>query len=168
MRYGTIAIALASLVLGACGKGDEDGGHGGHGDHEHGGGGNITVPDHYAEAVAKCEEISKKIGKLIADGDLADVHAAAADIKKIAEKLPKIAKRDLPASMLRDVNVKSKELAGMFSEIDKAADAGKKAETVKLHARMKELVAGLVAHAAHVKEEDHDDHAKEEHHEDHK
>ena len=152
MRYGTIAIVVAGLVLGACGKEDE------HDHSAHGGGGNITVPDHYAEAVAKCDELSKKIGELIADGHLADVHAAAADIKKIAEKLPKIAKRDLPASMLRDVNVKSKELAGMFSEIDEAADAGRKAETVKLHARMKELVSGLLAHAAHAKEEDHDDH----------
>ena len=164
MRYGTIAIALASLVLGGCGKEDE------HDHSAHGGGGNVTVPDHYKEAVEKCDELSKRIGKLIADGHLEDVHSAAADIKKIAEKLPKIAKRDLPASMLRDVNVKSKELAGMFTEIDKAADAGKKAETVKLHARMKELVSGLVAHAAHAKEEDHDDHKKEkeEDHGDHK
>ncbi len=154
MRYGTIAIVLAGLVLGGCGKEDEHD----HGGHE--GGGNVTVPDHYAEAVAKCDELCKKIGKLIADGHLADVHSAAADIKKIAEELPKIAKRDLSASVLRDVNVKSKELAGMFSEIDEAADAGKKADTEKLHARMKELVSGLVAHAAHVKEEeeDHDDH----------
>ncbi len=162
MRYGTTAIVLASL-LAACG---EDDGH--DHDHGHGGGGDITVPDHYAEAVAKCDELSKKIGKLIADGHLADVHAAAADIKKIAEKLPKIAKRDLPASMLRDVNIKSKELAGMFSEIDEAADAGMKADTEKRHARMKELVSGLLAHAAHAKEEDHDDHKKEEDHDDHK
>ena len=145
MRKALTMLALLGLVLGGCGEEKE---------HEHGGGGTVDVPQHYGDAVEKCEQLSKKIGELIASGHLDDVHAAAADIKKIAEKLPGIAQEDLPPSMLRDVNLKAKELAGMFSAIDKAADAGNKEETVKLHNRMKELVAGLLKHVAHAKKED--------------
>jgi len=142
----TMALAAALAWGAGCGNG-RDHGEKGHAEGGHGSeGGTVTVPGHYKEAVHKCEEISGKIGGLIASGKLSEVHAAAADIKKIAEKLPELAQKDLKPEMLKDVNIKAKELAGMFHEIDEAADAGKKEETVKLHERMKGLIADLEKH----------------------
>lgn len=141
-----ISILAAGLLAG-CGKED---------DHKHGKtdahgakGEAVAVPAHYKDAVEKCEQLSLKIGELIAAGKLSDVHAPAEGIKKIAEKMPEMAQKDLPADMLKDVNVNSKELAGMFHQIDDAADSGKKEETVKLHEKMKGLIAELKKHAGH-------------------
>jgi len=143
---GTLALAAAIVFAAGCDKHeDHKHGGGGHGDH----GGTVSVPLHYKDAVHKCEELSGKIGGLISSGNLKDVHAAAADIKKIAEKLPELAQTDLKPEMLKDVNIKAKELAGMFNEIDEAADAGKKEETARLHERMKTLIADLKKHAEH-------------------
>lgn len=145
-----LIAGLCSFALLGC-SGEADDGH----SHGHGGGGAVEVPDHYADAVAKCEELSEKIADLIDDGKLDQVHAVAADIKKIAEKLADLAKSDLPPGELRDVNVNARKLAGMFSAIDEAADAGKKDDTVRLHNEMKALIAALKTHA---KEDHHDDH----------
>ena len=73
MRTILLTLALFGLVLGGCSKGEE------HGDgHEHQGGGvTVEVPKHYGEAVARCEELSKKIDGLIGKGELEDVHAVA-------------------------------------------------------------------------------------------
>ncbi len=90
---------------------------------------------------------SNQIGSLITACKLSEVHAAAADIKKIAEKLPELAQKAMPPGMLKDVNIKAKDLAGTFSEIDEAADAGKKEEAIKVHERMKGLIADLKKHA---------------------
>ena len=146
-----LVVATALVLSGGCSDGHDHGdeGHGeeGHGEAHGSGGSPVTVPGHYKEAVHKCEEISGKIGGLISSGKLSEVHAAAADIKKIAEKLPELAQKDLKPEMLKDVNIKAKELAGMFHEIDEAADAGNKDETVKLHEKMKGLIADLEKHA---------------------
>ena len=162
MRTSATFLAMAAALGLAVGCGDdhaEDGhtekghsekGHGeeGHGAEGHGSGGaTVTVPDHYGEAIHKCEELSGKIGSLIASGKLSDVHAVAANVTKIAEKLPALAQKDLKPEMLKEVNVKAKELAGMFDAIDEAADAGKKEETIKLHEKMKALIAHLKEHA---------------------
>ena len=143
MKTIFLTLALFGLVLGGCSKGEHGDGH----DHHHGGGGTVEVPKHYGEAVERCEELSKKIDGLIGKGELEDVHAVAADIKKIAEKLPELAQVDLPAGALREVNIKAKKLAGMFSEIDEAADAGKKDETIRVHSEMQALIAELKEHA---------------------
>ncbi len=149
MKQLIVAAALCNFALLGC-TGDS-----GHDDgHEHGGGGNVTVPDHYADAVAKCEELSEKIEHLIESGKLDQVHSAAADIQKVAEKLADLAKKDLPPGDLREVNVNARKLAGMFSAIDEAADSGKKDETIRIHREMKALIDALKAHA----KEDHDDH----------
>ena len=145
----TALAAAAFALVGGCGEDhDKDGHHetGGHGAK----GGAVAVPEHYADAIAKCEELSAKIGELIGQGKLGDVHPPAADIKKIAEKLPELAQKDLPAEMLKEVNVKAKELAGTFEEIDGPADAGKKAETQKVHDKIKGLIADLKKHAGHA------------------
>ena len=44
------------------------------------------------------------------------------------------------------MNIKATKLAGMFGEIDEAADAGKKAETIRVHGEMKALIAELKKH----------------------
>ena len=147
-----LAVAAALVLSGGCGDGHDQSekGHGeeGHGEGHGSGGSTVTVPGHYKEAVHKCEEISEKIAGLISSGKLSEVHAAAADIKKIAEKLAELAQKDLKPEMLKAVNLKAKELAGMFHEIDEAADAGNKEETIKLHEKMKGLIADLEKHTA--------------------
>ncbi len=136
------------LALSGCDKKEE---------HEHGtdahghgtSGSAVTVPAHYKEAVTKCEELSGKIGSLLSSGNLKDVHGVAEDIKRIAEKIPELAQKEMDPSMLKEVNVKAKELAGMFADIDEAADSGKKEETRALHEKMKSLIADLKKHAIH-------------------
>lgn len=46
------------------------------------------------------------------------VHEKAAKIRDIARKLPRLAKGSIPSEILKDNNVKSKELAGMFTAAD--------------------------------------------------
>src|SRR6266545_6114968 len=131
----TMTFAAAIGFLTGCSD-SHDHGSGGHDSEKHGGaGGTVTVPADFAGAVAKCEELSNQIGSLITACKLSEVHAAAADIKKIAEKLPELAQKAMPPGMLKDVNIKAKDLAGTFSEIDEAADAGKKEEAIKVHER---------------------------------
>ena len=142
------AVAALGLVFIGCGGEEED---------HHGGGEDVTVPDHYAHAVEKCEKLSKEIDDLIRDDKLDKVHAVAKSIQMIAEKLAELAKKDLPAEMLKDVNVKAKELAGTFSEIDTVADAGDKEGTIKVHNKIKELIGHLKEHAGHAKEKEHHD-----------
>lgn len=154
LNWSVVLACVLCLPFGLVACGDDDHhGDGGHGDE----GGAVTVPHEYPQAVEKCEELSKKIGSLIESGELDKVHAVAADIKKIAEKLPELANEQLPASMLKEVNLTSRELAAMFDPIDKAGDAGDKAETQRLHEKMKGLIADLKKHSEHAKEEHHDD-----------
>ena len=145
MKGMFVCVMALGLALGGCSKGDHQDGHG----HD-GSGETVDVPEHYAPAVEKCEELSQRIDDLIAKGRLEDVHAVAAGIQKIAEKLPALAKEDLPPEKLRDVNIKAKKLAGMFTEIDEAADAGKKQETMQIHSEMRGLIAELKKHAKKV------------------
>jgi hypothetical protein len=129
------------------------------GDGHHGGGGDVEVPTTYVAAIAKIKELSATIDGLIAEGKLTSVHPPAADIKKIAQALAKLADKDLPKESLRDVNVKATELAGMFTKIDQVADASKKKETIAVHDQMKELIATLEAYGtAQPTQEDTHDH----------
>jgi len=154
MSKAVALIVMLGLVLGGCGSEHGEDGH----DHGSGSSASITIPEHYAEAIQKCEELSMKIGDLIAKGRLNEVHPAAENIKKIAEKLPEMAQKELPADLLRDVNIKAKKLAGMFVEIDEPADAGNKEETIKVHNKMKGLIAKLKIYAKQAKEDHHEDH----------
>ena len=147
MNLLMFTVLLSFSLTGCGGEHDENGGHG-----EHGGGESVEVPDDYAHAVEKCEELSKEIDELIAEGHLDDVYGVANNIVKIAEKLPELAQKDLSPGMLKEVNIAAKSLAGMFSEIDNAADAGNKAETIAVHKKMKGLIADLAKHAEHGKE----------------
>lgn len=148
-RLGITTVLLGCLFAGGCGgeqKQDSDaGGEHGHGDTEE-----VTrIPDTYGAAVATCEEHTRQIAELIESGKLHDVHAEAAYIRDIARKLPALARVSMPPGMLKDINLKSKELAGLFDAIDKAADSGDKEGTIRVHEQMKELVAALKAHEGH-------------------
>lgn len=142
MRGLCLSLLFLGLALGGCTEADHDDGHG-----NHGGSASVDVPQHYGAAVAKCEELSRKIDTLISKGDLSDVHEAAAGIKKIAERLSALAQQDLPPEKLRDVNVNARKLAGMFGKIDEAADAGRKNDTIAVHKEMRVLIAKLKEHA---------------------
>lgn len=102
-----------------------------------------AIPANYAGAVAKMEEHLKAIDGLVAAGSLDKVHGVAEKISKIAEKLPSLAPKDDRAH----VEKVSKEVVALFGEIDEAADAGKKEETVKAVTKYKAKLAELKAHA---------------------
>ncbi len=144
MRIVCSMVILAAGLAGGCGKEEEHK----HGEPAHGAGPSGPSPTTYAAAMEQMEKHSGNIASLIAAGKLADVHHEAEEIKRIAEGLPELAKSMAP-DMLKVVNLKSKEIAGMFGEIDEAADAGKKDETVKLHEKLKGLIADLRKHATH-------------------
>lgn len=148
--WTAVAGLAAVLALAAgCDKHDEHEHTGGH-DHEDKGhashGGDVAVPDRYKDAVAKCEDLSNRIGGLVQAGTLRDVPGAAGDIKKIAEKLPELAQKDLKPEMVKEVNVTSKELASLFDEMDEAEHKGDKAAMQKAHDRMKALIVELKKH----------------------
>jgi len=141
-------LTAGAVWLAGCERQDHD--------HKHGSGPEVTVADDYGKAIEQIEEFSAQIEKDIAAGMLDKVHHPADQIRKIAEKLPGLAKGKVDAGDLKSINKHAKELVDMFDEIDKVADAGKKAETVKLHEKMKELIKELAGHAKHGDEEHHD------------
>ncbi|MEE9263466.1 MAG: hypothetical protein V3V11_03320 [Vicinamibacteria bacterium] len=108
-----------------------------------------AVPDNYKDAVARIEEHMQTIQGLIDTNDLEKVHAVAEKISYVCKKLPALAARD----DLTEVETTCKVIIGLFSEIDEAADAGKKRETVqvfgKYKTKVKELKKHVDGHAHH-------------------
>ncbi len=140
-KQGITTVLLACLFVVGCSGEQERAGEQGHADT----GEASEIPNTYSVAVARCEAHTRQIAELIESGELHDVHAEAAYIRDIARKLPELAKASMPPGMLKEINLKSKELAGLFDAIDKAADSGDKEGTIRAHNRMKELVAALKA-----------------------
>lgn len=139
-----VMLILTSLFIAGCGS-DQKPESQAHDDAEI----SIKTPDTYGAAIEQCEFHLAEIAELIEKGKLSEVHREAAKIRDIARKLPQLAKGDVPVEMLKDINLKSKELAGMFSEVDKAADSGDEAGTIRVHQTMKTLVEQLRLHADH-------------------
>ncbi len=106
------------------------------------------IPATYAAAVEKTEVHLKAIKDLIDKGDLEKVHSVAEKISMICKKLPEMAAKDDKA----DVEKLSRATIDLFKEIDDAADAGKKDETMKVYKKYADNIAGLKKHA---KEEHH-------------
>jgi hypothetical protein len=102
-----------------------------------------AVPTNYKDAIAKIEEHLKAIDGLIAANDLDKVHASAEKISHVCEGLPALAPKDDVA----EVTKVSKEIIALFKEIDDAADAGKKAETIKVVEKYRAKLAVLKKHA---------------------
>jgi len=145
-------LLTAAVALGGAGCGDEHGGHADKdGDHAHGGPVTVEVPGNYKDAVSKIESLKAEMGGLIDKGELAKVHPAAEKIRRVAEKLPELATRaGMQPAMVKEVNEAARALQGLFDEIDKAADAGKKDETKAALAKYDAPIARLKAHAAHA------------------
>lgn len=141
----TFAMSIwASLLIAGCGS-DQKPESQAHDDAEI----SIKTPDTYAAAIEQCEFHLVEIEKLIENGQLSEVHREAAKIRDIARKLPQLAKGSVLVEMLKDINIKSKELAGMFTEVDKVADSGDKEGTIRAHQTMKTLVEELKLHTDH-------------------
>lgn len=102
-----------------------------------------AAPGSYKDGVAKIEEHLNAIDALIAAGDLDKVHKVAEKISEVCEKLPAMAPKDDQAEIAKTC----KEIIALFKEIDDAADAGKKTETVKILEKYRAKVAILKKHA---------------------
>ena len=110
-----------------------------------------AVRNNYKDAVARVEEHLKAIQALIDTNELEKVHAVAERISYVCEKLPDLAPHDDKV----DVEKTCKAVIALFSEIDEAADAGKKRETIQVFSKYKLKVAEL---KKHVKGEGHNHH----------
>lgn len=137
-RATFVILSLTMLIIAGCGSEKKQESQA-HDDAET----NTKAPATYVAAIEQCEFHLMEITELIEKGELSDVHREAAKIRDIALKLPQLAKGDVPVDMLKDINIKSKELAGMFTEIDKAGDSGDKEGTIKAHQKMKTVVDAL-------------------------
>ena len=105
-----------------------------------------AMPENYSDAITALETHRDHITKLIETGKLDDVHHEAENIKKIAESLAKLASKDesgVAKTDIKEINLTSKSLAAKFDPIDKAGDAGNKAETQKVFDEMVALIATL-------------------------
>ena len=144
-KLGITTVLWACLFVGGC-SGEQKQDSNARAEHGHEDAGEAAeIPNTYGAAVARCEAHTRRIAELIESGELHDVHAEAAEIRDIARKLPELARVDMPPAMLKEINLKSKELAGLFDAIDKAADSGDKEGTIRVHEQMKELIAALKA-----------------------
>lgn len=143
-RSTFVMLILTSLFMAGCGS-DQKQDSQAHDDAEI----SIKTPDTYEAAIEQCEFHLAEIAELIEKGKLSEVHREAAKIRDIARKLPQLAKGDVPVEMLKDINIKSKELAAMFTEVDKAADSGDEAGTIRAYQTMKTLVELLMLHTDH-------------------
>lgn len=149
-RSTFVMLVLTSLFIAGCGS-DQKQESPAHDDVEK----RMKTPDTYAAAIEQCEFHLVEITELIEKGELSKVHEQAAKIRDIARKLPQLAKGSVPLEMLKDINIKSKQLAGMFKVVDKAADSGDKEGTIRAHQSMQILVDSLKLHTSH--DEEHED-----------
>jgi hypothetical protein len=106
----------------------------------------VAKLDSYADAIHELGELREEIGHLIKDDKLSDVHPPAQHIALIAKRLFELARKGgVSEEHWRDINTQSRELAGFFDEVDKAADAGKKPETEAAVTKMFKLIDSLSA-----------------------
>lgn len=158
----TLAITAAlSVWLTGCGGSSEQKPAAppptsGHGD-EHAGGehaGEKHAGGEHAEGIHELDELREEIEHLIKDDKLSDVHPPAQHISLIAKRLFELARKSgVPEESWRDINTQSRELAGLFDEVDEAADAGKKPETEAAVGKMFKLIDSLTAFAPKTEKE---------------
>jgi len=103
----------------------------------------------YGSIVSMMEAHLDEIQSLIDSNNLLKVHPAATKISLLAESLPNA--KDFPEDDRSEVEKTCKELISLFGEIDKAADAQKKAATVEVLGKYRSKVSIL---AKHVHEDD--------------
>lgn len=162
MRGSGLALLAASLIWGLCGcsgktdttpssKADQhkeddhkESGHkeGGH-DEKPLTEKDVKMPASFQAGVTRLEELHKKIGEEIDEGQLKHVHRLAEEMSLVAKKMKELAQKDILADKRVEAGRLCNEVAGTYQPIDEAADAGKKAETVALHKKMGEAIAKL-------------------------
>ena len=103
----------------------------------------VKMPESFAAGVARLSELHQKINDLIEHDELADVHRVAEEMAILARKMKELASRDIVEDNRTEAGRLCNEIAGYFSPIDEAADAGKKDETVAIHHQMAETIAKL-------------------------
>ena len=133
MRIWMASMIGLALLTSGCKKKLEEHKEGDGHDHSS----KVVVP---SDAVAKCDEITREMEVDLSKGDFEHVAGCAADVKKIAEKLGELGKKDLHGA---DLSAEAKELVTACNEADKAADAKNKDGVSKALARMVAAVEGL-------------------------
>lgn len=127
----------------------EHGDHDDHHDDEHHGGAlkpeDVKMPESFASGVARLSELHQHIDHLIQHNELADVHRAAEEMAIVARKMKELAQRDIAEDTRTEAGRLCNAIAGYFSPIDEAADAGKKDETMAIHHQMAGTIAELKA-----------------------
>ena len=103
----------------------------------------VKMPASFQAGVTRLEELHKKIGEEIDEGQLMRVHRLAEEMSLVAKKMKELAQKDLPADKRVEAGRLCNEVAGTYQPIDEAADSGKKVETVALHKKMGEAIAKL-------------------------
>lgn len=99
----------------------------------------MRMPESFSAGVKSIDDAVSEMDKLASGGQLKDVHKVADRIRQIARALPKT--KDVPKNP--SVDALSKELSSLFTEIDKAADAGKASETKAVLEKYKKAVQNL-------------------------
>jgi len=95
----------------------------------------------YGSVVSMMETHLEEIQSLIDSNKLLKVHPAASKISLLAESLPNA--KDFPDDDRSEIEKTCKEIIALFGEIDKAADAQKKAETVEVLGKYRSKVSFL-------------------------
>ena len=103
----------------------------------------VKMPASFQAGVTRLEELHKKIGEEIDEGQLKHVHRLAEEMSLVAKKMKELAQNDLPADKRVEAGRLCNEVAGTYQPIDEAADAGKKPETVALHKKMGDAISKL-------------------------
>jgi len=105
----------------------------------------VKMPESFAAGVARLTELHQHIDHLIQHNELADVHRAAEEMAIVARKMKELAAHDIPEDARTEAGRLCNEIAGYFSPIDEAADAGKKEETTAIHHQMADTITKLEA-----------------------
>ena len=115
----------------------------------------------YGAVVSLMEAQLDEIQILIDTKKLLKVHPAASKISLLAESLPNA--KGFPEADRSEIEKTCKEIIALFGEIDKAADAEKKEETILVFKKYRTKINLLAKHAPEDDEGDEDD-AHDEHH----
>lgn len=105
----------------------------------------VKTPESFAAGVSRLKELHQEINGLIQQNKLDDVHHAAQEMGILARKMKTLASRDIAEAKRADAGRLCNDIAGYFSPIDEAADAGKKDETITIHKQMADTIAKLDA-----------------------
>jgi hypothetical protein len=105
----------------------------------------VKMPESFAAGVARLKELHEGINHLIEQNKLADVHHSAEEMAIVARKMKPLAARDVLEDKRAEAGRLCNDIAGYFSPIDEAADAGKKDAMIAIHKQMADTIGKLDA-----------------------